>query len=51
MSCVNNISNISNVSYVFRLYELWELCKPHECFHELLKISCILFLKNLEFIR
>ena len=43
------MSYVNNMSYVCRLYELYKLCKSYEYFYELLKITCYLFLKNLEF--
>ena len=49
MSNVNNMSYVNNLSYVCRLYELYELLKSYEYFYESLKVTCFLFLTNLEY--
>ena len=46
MSNVNNMSYVNNLSYVCRLYEL---LKSYEYFYESLKVTCFLFLTNLEY--
>ena len=43
------MSYVNNMVYVFRLYEIYELCKSYEYFYDSLKITCFLFLKNLDF--